>query len=64
MATTIEQTNYNAIVTPMPRQLYDNQLILVNEENNFMRMMSHLNSVKEMTVDLEANDEHSYLGEP
>ncbi len=44
------------------QDVYSNELIVINEQNGFMKMMNHLNCVPEFALDLEANDEHSYLG--
>ncbi|CAL8075460.1 unnamed protein product [Orchesella dallaii] len=42
--------------------LYDNNFMLVNDEESFSMMLNALKEQTEFTLDLEANDDHSYLG--
>lgn len=48
-------------LTSLP-SLYQNEFVFVDSHDKFDEMITQIKSVKEISLDLEANDDHSYLG--
>lgn len=55
--------NKNAsTVVPAPYEKNNNELVIVNEKLSFEKMINELKCHREISLDLEGNNDHSYLG--